>query len=144
MATPPDRAIGPLDIDKLLDLLNASEASSDGEPVGEAIEQPRLSDVRPIVRLQNLAAELGSLSFPVTAEAQPNPESRLDVGIPFIPESGEATPEVGEAMPETSEQGRPLPKQDFPEQDSRAVLDELENRFAAHVVRGMAKLKRQQ
>jgi hypothetical protein len=99
-----EEAVGPLDIAKLLALLNASEddASQDGATPGN-----RGQTVLPLSELEQSAEKID------------------------LQEEIDLHPEV---LPATAAQAQPVAPDD-------PVPQDVENRFAAHIVHGMAKLK---
>jgi hypothetical protein len=120
-------AVGPTDVAMLLDLLNASEEAEELH-VADALKEP----------------ELPEPELPVPELSVP------ELSVPEHSELNSMEPEWNEPEPTEPEltkdivaelSFRPLVATTGPLPLNNSVADELENRFAAHIVRGMSKMK---
>ena len=115
-------AVGPTDVAMLLDLLNASEEAEELH-VADALKEPEL----PVPELP-----VPELSVPEHSELN-SMEPEWNEPEPTEPEL------TKDIVAELS--FRPLVATTDPLPLNNSVADELENRFAAHIVRGMSKMK---
>ena len=130
-------AVGPTDVAMLLDLLNASEEAEELH-VADALKEPEL----PVPELP--VPELPVPELPVPELPVP------ELSVPEHSELNSMEPEWNEPEPTEPEltkdivaelSFRPLVATTDPLPLNNSVADELENRFAAHIVRGMSKMK---
>ena len=112
MTSEPEEAMGALDIENLLDLLNASEGSGVANDVSAAmVNELELGEAQPVLSVNMPRANsLDNRSVPNHTEA----------GIPDIVENPYLPGSLDNELPQ----------------------DDTENRFAVHIVQGMSKLKR--
>ena len=120
-------AVGPTDVAMLLDLLNASEEAEELH-VADALKEPEL----PVPELPVPELPVPELSVPEHSELN-SMEPEWNEPEPTEPEL------TKDIVAELS--FRPLVATTDPLPLNNSVADELENRFAAHIVRGMSKMK---